>query len=93
MLFQGIFPGKMLEWVPFPGNLPDPGIKLAPPVLAGGFFAAELLGKPTLDRTVQCGTQSPIYRMRGLDSAHQTAALTHITGRGNPYLHLWKFTS
>ena len=34
---------------PFPGNLPDPGIKptfLSSPVLAGGFFTTALPGKP-----------------------------------------------
>ena len=30
---------------PLPGNLPDPGIKLASPALAGGFFTAEPSGK------------------------------------------------
>ena len=29
-----------------PGNLPDPGIELAPPALAGGFFTTESPGKP-----------------------------------------------
>ena len=31
---------------PFPGDLPDPGIKLTSPALAGGFFTAEPPGKP-----------------------------------------------
>ena len=33
---------------PFPssGDLPDPGIELTSPALAGGFFTAELLGQP-----------------------------------------------
>ena len=31
---------------PFPGNLPDPGIKLAYPALAGRFFTTESPGKP-----------------------------------------------
>ena len=31
---------------PSPGDLPDPGIKLASPALAGGFFTAEPPGKP-----------------------------------------------
>ena len=30
---------------PFPGYLPDPGIKPSSPALAGGFFTAEPLGK------------------------------------------------
>ena len=29
-----------------PGHLPDPGIELAPPALAGGFFTTESPGKP-----------------------------------------------
>ena len=31
---------------PSPGDLPDPGIKPAPPALAGGFFTPESPGKP-----------------------------------------------
>ena len=31
---------------PPPGHLPDPGIKLASPALAGGFFTTEPPGKP-----------------------------------------------
>ena len=31
---------------PSPGDLPHPGIKPAPPTLAGGFFTAEPPGKP-----------------------------------------------
>ena len=36
---------------PSPGDLPDSGIKLASPVLAGGFFTTEPLGKPILTIT------------------------------------------
>ena len=32
--------------VPPSGDLPDPGIEAASPVLAGGFFTAEPPGKP-----------------------------------------------
>ena len=31
---------------PFPGDLPDPGIKPTSPTLAGGFFTTELPGEP-----------------------------------------------
>ena len=31
---------------PSPGDIPDPGIEPASPVLAGGFFTTEPLGKP-----------------------------------------------
>ena len=31
---------------PSPGDLPDPGSELTSLALAGGFFTAELLGKP-----------------------------------------------
>ena len=34
--------------IPSPGDLPDPGIKLASPKLAGRFFTTELLGKAWL---------------------------------------------
>ena len=41
----------MLEWLPFPspGDLPDPGIKLTSPELAGGFFTTEPSGKPEVE--------------------------------------------
>ena len=31
---------------PSPGDLPDPGIELMSPILAGGFFTTEPPGKP-----------------------------------------------
>ena len=49
---HGIFQARMLEWVAFPspGDLPNPEIKPMSPALAGGFFTAELFGKPhTID--------------------------------------------
>ena len=33
---------------PSPGDLPDPGIKLTSPALAGGFFTTDPQGKPNL---------------------------------------------
>ena len=36
---------------PFPGDLPDPGIELVSPALAGGFFIAKPPGKPHFDHT------------------------------------------
>ena len=45
---HGIFQEEYWGGLPFssPGNLPDPGIKFAPPALVGGFFATEARGKP-----------------------------------------------
>ena len=42
--------------LPFPpaGDLPDPGIELASPALAGGFFPTEPPGKPLMEYEV-CG--------------------------------------
>ena len=37
---------------PPPGNLPDPGIELASPALAGRFFTTELPGKPVSEYTL-----------------------------------------
>ena len=34
---------------PPPGDLPDPGIELKSPVLAGGFFTIESPGKPDIE--------------------------------------------
>ena len=43
---------------PPPGDLPKPGIKPRPPVLAGGFFTTEPLGKPTqTHRNCQTGRE------------------------------------
>ena len=44
---------KQEYWSGFPypslGELPDPGIELVSPALAGGFFTAEPPGKPQLE--------------------------------------------
>ena len=47
---HGIIQARMLEWVaiPFPRDLPNPGIEPASPVLAGGFFTMDPPGKPWL---------------------------------------------
>ena len=47
---HGIFQARIREWVEFPtpGDLPDPGIELESPVLAGRFFTAEPQGKPQI---------------------------------------------
>ena len=50
---HGILHTRILEWVvipfsrefPFPGNLPNPGMELASPALAGGFFTTEASGE------------------------------------------------
>ena len=48
---HGILQARTLEWVPFPspGDLFNPGIELASPALADGFFTTEPLGKPFRD--------------------------------------------
>ena len=47
-LSMGFYQARTLEWVAFPslGTLPDPGIKLPSPALAGGFSTTESPGKP-----------------------------------------------
>ena len=44
---HGISQARILEWVAisFSGGLPDPGIELTSPALAGGFFTAEPVGQ------------------------------------------------
>ena len=37
---------------PSPGDLPDPGIELTSPALAGGFFTTEPRGKPIVSRVL-----------------------------------------
>ena len=46
----GISQAGILEWVAisFCRDLSDPGIEPTPPVLAGGLFTAEPLGKPII---------------------------------------------
>ena len=49
---HGIFQARLLEWIafPFPGDLPDPGIKPGSPALQEDFFffsPSEPPGKPT----------------------------------------------
>ena len=49
LLYPWDFPGKdtgVIWPFPTPGDLPDPEIKPASPVLPGGFFTIELPGKP-----------------------------------------------
>ena len=51
--------GYMDTWngLPSPGDLPDPGIELTSPVLAGGFFTTESQER-WLKRPI-CGPRSP----------------------------------
>ena len=48
-LSMGFFRQEYWSGLPFPstGDLPDPGIEPMSPVLVGGFFTTEPLGKPT----------------------------------------------
>ena len=52
-LFMGFSRQEYWSWLPFysPGDLPDPGIELSSPTLAGGFFTTEPPGKPMVSRT------------------------------------------
>ena len=47
-LSMGFSRQEYLSWLSFPtpGDLPNPGIELASPALAGRFFTTELPGKP-----------------------------------------------
>ena len=51
-LSMGFFRQEYWNGLPFPspGNLPDAGIEPISPVLVGGFFTTEPLGKPTYTR-------------------------------------------
>ena len=50
---QGFFKQEYWSGLPFPPpqNLPDPGIKLTSPALAGGFFMTDPPGKPQRKNT------------------------------------------
>ena len=45
-LVHGISEARILQWIPPPGDLPDPGIESASPALAGRFFTPESPRKP-----------------------------------------------
>ena len=44
---HGILQARILEWVPSPGDLPNPGIELGSPVLQADSLPTELLEKPS----------------------------------------------
>ena len=50
---HGISEARILSGLPFPSpeDLPDLGIELASPALAGGFFTTESSGKPLIPDT------------------------------------------
>ena len=43
---HGILPARISNWVPFPGDLHDPGIEPRSPALQAASLPAEILGKP-----------------------------------------------
>ena len=49
--------------IPFPGDLPDPGIEPESPALAGGFFTAEPPGKPLFYVVVQFSQHCLLKRL------------------------------
>ena len=51
-----------------PGNLPNPGIELVSPALAGGFFTTEAPGKPRFPAPLHLSPFSPPDRNRWVDS-------------------------
>ena len=65
---HGIYQARSWSKLPFPypRDLPDPGIELAFPALAGRFFTTAPPGKPTMlsanfSSAIQCYWQSPCY--------------------------------
>ena len=50
LLSMGFPRPEYWSWFPFPSpeDLPNPGIELVSPALAGGFFTTEPLGKPCI---------------------------------------------
>ena len=68
---------KYWSGLPFPslGDLPDPGIELRSPVLAGRFFTTETPGKPRVDvltqeLTVWTGSILKIRKKKRLSTAN-----------------------
>ena len=43
---HGIFQARVLEWIPFPGDLPYPGIEPGSPALPADALPSEPPGKP-----------------------------------------------
>ena len=46
--------------IPSPGDLPNPGIRPASPMFAGGFFTTELPGRPESSSQVALAVKNPI---------------------------------
>ena len=45
---HGLFQARILEWVPSPGDLPNPGIEPRSPALRADALPSELLGEPVV---------------------------------------------
>ena len=50
---HGILQSRMLVWLPFLGDLPNPGVKPTSPALAGKFLTTEKPGKPLNHTQIQ----------------------------------------
>ena len=78
---RGIFQAIVLEWLPFPspGDLPDPGIHLVSPALAGGSSTSETPETLTLR-----------FTDRKINSKEKTCLLTMKTSQSlSLFEHIW----
>ena len=85
---------------PFPGDLPDPGIKPTSPALTGGFFTTEPPGKPCLYCILRCPMS--LFLSSASSVLHPPTPgwpLTHLQHQGrpegghvastSPYIYIW----
>ena len=56
-----ILQARILEWVAYVGNLPDPGVKLGSPVLQVDSLSADLPGKPQFYHVYICRGRNVVY--------------------------------
>ena len=56
-----ILQARILEWIAYAGNLPDPGIELGLPVLQVDSLPANLPGKPQLYHKYICRGGNVVY--------------------------------
>ena len=71
---------------PSPGYLPDPGIELVSPALAGGFFITETFGKPCNMITLNY----PLAEQRVIYAVINTMFCTWIDASGDIEIELHK---
>ena len=83
---HGISQARTLEWIaisfPSPRDLPDPGIELSSPALAGGFFTSESPGEPKI-ALISISTHNCFTVPHTLESLNTAWWPLHVSYRRN----------